>query len=46
MDESLAPPLEEATNKKNDRNGASNKDEFQNSHHRHITNVISDTRSA
>ena len=46
MDESLAPPLEQTTNKGNDRNGASNKDEFHKNHYRHITNAISDARSA
>ena len=46
MDESLAPPLAKATKKGNGRSGASNKDEFWNNHHRHITNEIFDTRSA
>ena len=44
MDESLAPPLAETTNKGNEINGASNKDEFHNNHHRHYTNAISDVR--
>ena len=42
----LKTPLAETTNKGNDRNGASNKDEFHNNHYRHITNSIFDESSA
>ena len=46
MDESLENTFGITTNKGNDRNGASNKDEFHNNHYRHITNEISNERSA
>ena len=46
MDESLAPPLSKTTNKGNDRNRASSKEEFHYNNYRQITNVMSDAKSA
>ena len=46
MDEFLEDTFNRTTNKGNDWDGASNKDEFHNNHYRHITNATSDERSA
>ena len=45
-DESLENIFSRTKNKGNDKNGASNKDEFHKNHSRHITNATSDERSA
>ena len=46
MDEYIENTFNRNNNKGNDKNGASNKDKYQNNHYRHIMNVISNERSA
>ena len=46
VDESLAPPLAAATIRPITDTEHLTEDKFYNSHHKHITNEISDTRSA
>ena len=46
MDESLAPPLEVTTIRTINDTKHLTEGEFYNNHHKHITNAISDTRSA
>ena len=46
MGESLENTFSRTTNKRNEKNEAYDKDEFHSNHHTHITNTISNGRSA